>query len=137
MRLIVVVAGLAAAIAAMGATATSGAPQTSGSKRLTGTWAGVLSGTVNGTVRHERIRLVVNARQNGGSWRVSASCHGRLTLDSISGGSHHYRRHLAAGATCAGGDVDCLWREGAEVYDNITPRTGGWSRDGTLRRVRG
>jgi hypothetical protein len=96
----------------------------------------VLSGSVNGTVRHQRIRLVVNARQTAGTWTVSASCHGRLTLESISGGSRHYLRHVASGSSCAGGDIDCLWREGADVYDNITPRSDGWSRDGTLHRVR-
>lgn len=91
---------------------------------------------MGGTARHERIRIVVNARENGGSWSVSASCHGRLTLDSISNGYHHYRRHLASGATCQGGDVDCLMRMGAKLYDTVTPRPDGWGRSGMLHRVR-
>jgi hypothetical protein len=124
------VAALLATITATGSTA---APQ---SGVLSGTWVGVLSGSVNGTTRHEKIRLVINSGETGGSWRVSAACHGRLTLDSISGGSHHYRRHLASGGSCHGGDIDCLWREGTKIYDNITPRPGGWSRNGYLRRAR-
>jgi hypothetical protein len=121
----VVLAGLTAA-------ASSAATPRATHGPLTGTWRGVLS---NGT-RHERITLTVNSRQNAGTWKVSASCHGRLTLDSISGGSHHFRRHLAAGSTCAGGDIDCLWPDGTTVYDNVTPRPNGWARNGTLHRVR-
>ena len=96
----------------------------------------MLRATVNGTARHERIRLVVNARETAGSWRVNAGCHGRLTLGSISNGYHHYLRHLARGASCRGGDIDCLEREGAKVADSVTPRSGGWARNGTLHRVR-
>jgi hypothetical protein len=103
---------------------------------LTGTWAGVLTGSAGGSIRRERITIVVNARQTGGSWKVSPACHGRLTLDSVSGGSHHYRRRVASGASCLGGDIDCLWRTGANVYDSVTPRRGGYARSGTLRRVR-
>jgi len=99
---------------------------------LTGTWRGLLT---NGT-RNERITISVNGRQTAGTWKVSTSCHGSLKLDSISNGYHHYRRHLAAGSTCAGGDVDCLERDGAKVADWVTPRSGGWARNGTLRRVR-
>jgi hypothetical protein len=98
---------------------------------LTGTWRGVLT---DGT-QNERITITVNGRQNAGTWRVSASCHGRLTLDGISGGSHHYLRHLAPGSTCIGGDIDCLWPYGKTVYDNVTPRPNGWARNGTLHRV--
>lgn len=129
---VVVAAALASAPGAVGSAATAR------SGPLTGTWSGTLSGSVGGSVRHERIRIVVNARENGGSWTVSASCHGRLTLDSISNGYHHYRRHVASGApaSCHGGDVDCLMRMGAGLYDTVTPRPDGWGRNGTLRRVR-
>jgi hypothetical protein len=102
---------------------------------LTGTWRGVLTGTVNGVTRHERITITIGGLQRAGTWKVGASCQGKLTLDSISGGSHHFRRHLAAGSTCAGGDIDCLWPYGTTVYDNVTPRPNGWSRNGTLHRV--
>lgn len=128
--------GIAVLVAAIGASGSSPARATARGGVLTGTWSGVLSGTVAGMTRHERIRIVVDARETGGSWRVSASCHGTLTLDSISNGYHHYRRRLAAGSTCAGGDVDCLEREGPNVADWVTPRPNGWARNGTLRRVR-
>jgi hypothetical protein len=130
-RLLVIVAVLAGATAAAGSAATSRA--TSGP--LTGTWRGTLTGTRNGTTQHERITITINGRQTGGTWKVSASCHGSLTLDSISGGSHHFRRHRSSGSTCAGGDIDCLWPEGTTVYDNVTPRPGGWARNGTLHRL--
>ena len=122
----------AAALAAVTATASPAATPRAAHGPLTGTWRGVLS---NGS-RNEHITLTVNGRQTGGTWKVSASCQGKLTLESISGGSHHFLRHLAPGSTCAGGDIDCLWPQGTTVYDNVTPRAGGWDRNGTLHRVR-
>ena len=66
---------------------------------------------------------------------ISATCRGPLTLDSISGGYHHYLRKLARGATCAGGDIDCLKRAGANLYDSVTSHLGGeYDSAGTLRR---
>ena len=110
--------------------------QRSGNGRLTGTWSGYISGKPSSGVKRQRILIVVNAAQTGGSWRISAACHGPLTLDSISNGYHHYRRRLARGATCAGGDVDCLKRVGASVYDAVTSHRGGaYDSGGTLRRV--
>jgi hypothetical protein len=135
-RILLLLAALAATTAAAGSATAAPALRAGGSGALTGTWTGVLSGSANGGVRRERIRIVVNARETGGSWRVSASCYGRLTLDSISNGYHHYRRRVASRASCAGGDVDCLMRVGAHVADVITPRPGGWARNGTLHRVR-
>jgi hypothetical protein len=104
--------------------------------QLTGTWKGTLSVSAGGSVRRERILIVVNARQSGGRWKVSLTCHGSLALDGVSGGSHHYRQRIAAGASCLGGDIDCLWRTGANVYDSVTPRPGGYAFSGTLHRVR-
>lgn len=99
---------------------------------LAGTWTGTIAGHPG-----YRISIVVNARETGGSWSVSATCHGPLTLQSISNGYHHYLRKVAAGATCAGGDVDCLKRAGATLYDAVTSRLGGaWDSSGTLRRAR-
>ena len=122
---------IAAVLAALTAAASSAATPRATHGPLTGTWRGVLT---NGTQK-ERLTITVNGRQTAGTWKVSASCHGPLTLDSISNGYHHYVRHLAPGSTCAGGDVDCLMRSGATVYDTITPRPNGWSRSGTLHRV--
>ena len=103
---------------------------------LTGTWSGYIAGKPSSGVKRLRLRIVVNAAETGGSWRISAACHGPLTLDSISNGYHHYRRKLARGATCAGGDVDCLKRVGADVYDAVTSHRGGdYDSGGTLRRI--
>ncbi len=97
---------------------------------LTGTWSGYIG-------HREHIVIVVNARETGGSWQLTATCRGPLTLESISGGYHHFLRRLARGANCAGGDVDCLKRVGANVYDAITSHLGGaYDSGGTLRRVR-
>jgi hypothetical protein len=122
---------IAAVLAGLTAAASSAATRPATHGPLTGTWRGVLT---NGNEK-EPLTITVNGRQTAGTWKVSASCHGRLTLDRISGGSHHFLRHLASGSTCAGGDIDCLWREGKTVYDNVTPRPGGWARNGTLHRV--
>jgi hypothetical protein len=82
------------------------------------------------------MRIVVNARQTGGSWKISATCYGQLTLDSISNGYHHYLRKVARGASCTHGDVDCLKRVGANVYDAVSPGPGGgYDISGTLHRV--
>jgi len=139
-RLLVVIADvLLGATVAAGFAVSPGLARTTQVSRsgvLTGTWAGTLAGSAGGRIRRERIRIVVNARENGGSWKVSSTCRGSLTLDSVSGGSHHYRRRVASGTSCRGGDIDCLWRTGAKVYDSVTPRPGGYTRRGTLRRVR-
>jgi hypothetical protein len=104
--------------------------------RLTGTWSGYIAGNPGSGVKRHHMRIVVNAGETGGSWRISATCHGPLTLDSISNGYHHYLRKLARGATCAGGDVDCLRRVGADVYDAVTSHIGGqYDSRGTLRHV--
>jgi len=114
---------VAAVCAAAAPAATAGGP-------LTGAWSGVLSGS---GAHSNRIVIVVNARETAGSWKISATCHGPLALQSISSGYHHYIRKLAPGATCAGGDVDCLKRVGASVYDTVTPRPGARAVSGTLR----
>jgi hypothetical protein len=81
--------------------------------------------------------ITINASESRGTWRLSASCYGVLTLDSISGGYHHYLRHVASGGSCTGGDIDCLKRAGAGLYDAVTAHQGGaWDTSGTLRRVR-
>jgi hypothetical protein len=103
---------------------------------LTGAWSGVISGQPSSGNQSGRIVIVVNARETGGSWRLSATCHGSLTLNSISNGYHHYLRRLAPGATCAGGDVDCLKRAGANLYDAVTSHLGsGHDLSGTLHRA--
>ena len=103
---------------------------------LTGTWSGVIAGHPGSGVGRQHIRITINARETGGRWRLSGTCHGRLTLDSISNGYHHFRRRLAQGSTCQGGDIDCLKPAGANVYDAVTSHRGGeYDASGTLHRV--
>jgi hypothetical protein len=133
--------GFAIAFVLIGVSATAGyaarpeaaAPVNNGGN-VAGTWAGLLAGSA-GSPSKERIIIVVNAAETAGTWSLNTTCHGRLTLDSVSGGYHHYRRRVSAGATCAGGDVDCLMRVGSNVYDSVTPHPGGSAVSGTLRRV--
>jgi len=126
-RLLLVVAVLAGATVATGSAATVRAAH----GPLTGTWRGVLT---DGTQK-EHITITVNGRETAGTWKVSASCSGTLKLDSISNGYHHFRRHVASGSTCPGGDIDCLQRDGAKIEDSVTKRPDGWSRSGELHRV--
>jgi hypothetical protein len=123
-----------AACFALSATVASG--KTSRRGPLTGTWSGYIAGAPGSGVKRQHIRIVVNASETGGSWTISARCRGPLTLDSISNGYHHYLRKLARGATCAGGDIDCLKRADAKLYDAVTSHRGGeYDSSGTLRRV--
>ena len=109
---------------------------TSSGGPLTGTWSGVIAGAPGSGIPRQHIRITVNARETAGSWSLSASCHGPLTLASISNGYHHFLRKLAPGSTCNGGDIDCLKRAGANVYDSVTSHRGGpYDESGTLKRV--
>jgi hypothetical protein len=126
LRLVIAAACAVAAAAASANTTTHGGS-------LTGTWSGYIAG--GGKRQH--IVIAVNAKETGGSWRLGATCYGPLTLDSISNGYHHYLRKRSRTATCAGGDIDCLKRVGANVYDAVTSHLrGAYNSGGTLRRVR-
>lgn len=126
----------AAAGYAPGAAATTPASASNHHGPLTGTWAGNIAGQASNGARAVRITVVVNAGETGGSWQLSPSCHGALVLESISSGYHHYLRKLAPGATCAGGDIDCLKRAAANLYDAVTSHLGGaYDLSGTLQRV--
>jgi len=105
---------------------------------LTGTWSGYINRAAGGATQRHHLRLVVNASERGGSWRVSASCSGTLRLQSISNGFHHYVEKLARGSTCLGGGVDCLERAGAGLYDEFQPQPGtNYTSATTLTRVKG
>jgi hypothetical protein len=107
--------------------------RTTRSGPLSGTW----SGYIVGGGKRQHIVIAVNAKETGGTWKLGATCYGPLTLDSISNGYHHYLRKRGRRATCAGGDIDCLKRVRANVYDAVTSRLGGaYNMGGTLRRVR-
>jgi hypothetical protein len=127
---------LAVAVACVSA-ASVAAARTSRGGPLTGTWSGYIAGKPGSGVKRRHIVIVVNAKETGGSWELSATCHGPLTLDSISNGYHHYLRRRGRGVKCAVGDIDCLKRAGANVYDAVTSHRGGeYDVTGTLRRVR-
>lgn len=113
-------------------TAATGLAGTTHGGRLTGTWSGYINGA-----KRQHIVVVVNAKETGGSWKLSPRCYGPLKLQDISGGYHHYVREHGRGSTCSGGDVDCLKPAGVNVYDSVTSHLGGyWNQWGTLRRVR-
>lgn len=100
---------------------------------LSGTWSGYIASGA----KRQHIMIVVNARETAGSWKLSATCQGSLSLESISNGYHHFVRKVARGSSCAGGDVDCLKPAGANVYDAVTSHLGGeYDSGGTLHRVR-
>src|ERR1700751_2376396 len=123
--LMIVVVCAVATTAAVARTAPSGP--------LTGMWSGVIAG--GGARQH--IVIVVNAGETAGSWKLGATCYGPLKLDSISKGYHHFLRKRGRGARCSGGDIDCLKRAGANVYDAVTSRPGGgYDVSGTLHRAR-
>ena len=123
-----------AVVACCATTAVTALARTPRPGPLSGTWSGYITGS--GAAR-KHITISINAAETGGSWRISATCAGPLRLDSISSGYHHYLRKLARGSTCAGGDIDCLKRAGANIYDSVTSHLGGaWDVSGTLRRVR-
>lgn len=84
------------------------------------------------------IVITVNAPETGGTWRISSSCYGPEHLDSISNGYHHYLRKLGRGAHCGlAGNIDCLERAGANLYDAVTMNSSkAWNVKGTLYRVR-
>ena len=128
---------LAALLVAGAVTASAASAATMHGGPLTGTWSGRLAGQSGYVVKRQHIVIVVNARETSGTWRLSRSCYGRLTLDSISNGYHHYLRRHGRGSTCAAGEIDCLRRVGANVYDAVTARRGSaYGPAGTLRRVR-
>lgn len=128
---------LTAAACALAVTPAGALARNAAGGPLTGTWGGYIAGQPGSGVPRAHIVIVVNARETGGSWSIRATCHGPLTLDSISNGYHHFRRLPARGATCSGGDIDCLKRAGPNVYDAVTSHLGGaYDANGTLHRVR-
>jgi hypothetical protein len=121
--------------AAVAAVAVSAVPASGHGGPLTGKWSGYISGT--GFKRHH-IVITVNASETRGTWRTSSTCYGPERLESISNGYHHFRRRLGRGAHCGlAGNIDCLERAGASVYDAVTMKSSGaWGVAGTLHRVR-
>jgi hypothetical protein len=124
----------------LGMSAAGALAQSSHGGPLSGTWNGYISGGQG--AKQVRMTITINARETAGSWKLSAACQGRLTLDSISYGYHHFLRRRVHGTRCTGvdrgavGDIDCLKRAGARMQDAVTPTGGSWESGGTLRRIR-
>jgi len=132
-------AGLLSALLCIGGSATAWAAAAHGGP-LSGAWSGSLTWQTSSGVKHERVRITINKQEMAGTWQVGAVCSGTLTLDSISDGYHHFLRHVAHGSTsiCGAGNVDCLKRAGADLYDAVTAAGGGvWATTATLKPVRG
>ena len=103
---------------------------------LRGKWSGTLEGSVAGA---EQLTVKVNAAETRGSWSTSATCHGKLVLQSISNGYHHYERIAAKGvaAGCNAGGVDCLkpTEEAGQILD-VYVAANGEESSGTFTRDR-
>ena len=112
--------------------------QASSTKNLAGAWSGTLSHAMSGRrLDKVQIRIVIDAAQTGGSWYVNAKCQGPLRNDGISWGYHHYVEQLAKGSTCVGGAIDCLQRQGAKLFDDVTPpSTVSYTTSATLKSVK-
>jgi hypothetical protein len=112
--------------------------QAGSSKSLTGTWSGTIAHAMRGkTLSTVHLRIVIDAAQTGGSWYVNAECQGPLRDDGISWGYHHYAEELAKGSTCVGGAIDCLQRQGANVFDTVTPPSSiSYKTSATLTSVK-
>lgn len=93
---------LTAAACALAVTPAGALARNAAGGPLTGTWGGYIAGQPGSGVPRAHIVIVVNARETGGSWSISATCHGPLTLDSISNGYHHFRRLPARGDLLGG-----------------------------------
>ena len=105
---------------------------------LQGAWWGTLEPSEGSTAVPEQITLKVNRAETKGSWSISPSCHGKLVLQSISNGFHHYERlparRVASG--CDAGGVDCLWLDGTQVQDIYVSANGDEDSSGLFSRRR-
>jgi hypothetical protein len=123
-----------ALIATMALVPSAGATPT----ELQGKWLGTLNPSEGSTAKPEQITLKVNHAETKGTWSISPNCHGRLVLQSISNGFHHYERLAAHGAAsgCSAGGVDCLWWDGAQVEDIYVSANGTEDSSGLFTRWR-
>jgi hypothetical protein len=105
---------------------------------LQGKWWGTLEPSEGSVAKPEEITLKVNRAETKGTWSISPSCHGKLVLQSISNGFHHYERIAARGIAsgCNAGGVDCLWRNGSQVEDIYVSANGTENGSGLFDRKR-
>lgn len=109
-----------------------------GPAELQGAWWGTLEPSEGSTANPEQITLKVNRAETKGTWSISPSCHGKLVLQSISNGFHHYERIAArrVSSGCSSGGVDCLWLDGTEVQDIYVSANGTEDSSGFFTRKR-
>ena len=117
---------LAAAAAAVGASATSNV----------GTWSGHLAPAPGSHESRQSFTVVIDRGERRGTWRTSSTCAGTLRLKDISSGYHHYYRVAGAHRGCAAPGIDCLERAGAHMVDVFVPNSGPGTRTGTFRRIK-
>lgn len=106
---------------------------------LQGKWSGTLEPSEGSTAKPEPITVKVNRAETKGTWSISPSCHGKLVLESISNGFHHFERIAAHGVAsgCSAGGVDCLWRENStQVLDLYVSANGTEDSSGLFSRKR-
>lgn len=120
----------------IGATLGVAAPvQAAASGPLVGTWSGSLIPASGSHAARRQITVTVNPGERTGSWRIGASCSGKLRLQSISWGYHHFYRLAGANRGCAPTGIDCLKRAGSRLVDEFTSNSGAADADGSFRRL--
>jgi hypothetical protein len=129
---------LAAALVVAGALAVTGTGtgDAATATSIVGTWSGELTPSAGSHAPRYRFTVVVYRGERAGTWRIGARCAGRLRLEDISNGYHHYFRVAGANAKCAAPGVDCLMRSGAHMVDVFVSNSGRVNSSGTFRRVR-
>jgi hypothetical protein len=105
------------------------------SKSIVGKWNGLLI-PVDGTPS-QHFTMVVYRGERAGTWRLNATCHGKLRLKDISDGYHHYYRMAGANPGCVVLGIDCFERDGARMADAFVPykSTGAANANAKFRRV--
>jgi hypothetical protein len=105
---------------------------------LQGKWSGTLEPTEGSLAKPEELTVKVNRAETKGTWSSSPGCHGKLVLQSISNGYHHFERIAApgVGAGCNAGGVDCLMRDGEQVFDIYASPGGTEDVSGLFTRKR-
>lgn len=104
-------------------------------RSIVGTWRGDITPSPATGASPQRFTIVVARGERSGWWRIGLRCTGTLRLKDISAGYHHYYRVAGTNPKCATLGVDCLKRDGAQMFDWFVPEAG-WSQKVYLRAVR-
>jgi len=104
-------------------------------RSIVGTWRGYITPFPGSGASRQRFVIVVARGERAGRWRIGSRCAGTLRLKDISSGYHHYYRVAGANPGCTALGVDCLKRDGAQMFDWFDADSGRSQRV-YLRRVR-